>query len=45
MSRKPGRSKLVYDERTKTIKKVKFNFWKRLIWNLWKEGKNEYKIK
>ena len=30
--RKPGRSKLVFDKKTKTIKKVKLNRFERLLW-------------
>jgi len=30
--RKPGTRKLVYDKETKTIKKVRFNRFKRFIW-------------
>ena len=30
--RKPGGSKLVYDKKTKTIKKVRINVWKRFVW-------------
>ena len=30
--RKPGGSKLVYDKKTKTIRKVRINRLKRLLW-------------
>lgn len=33
-ARKPGGSKLVYDKKTRTIKKVKINRVKRLLWTL-----------
>jgi len=30
--RKPGGSKLVYDRKTRTIKKIRINRWKRFLW-------------
>lgn len=34
VERKPGRTKLEYNKKTKTIKKVRINFWKCLLWDL-----------
>jgi hypothetical protein len=36
MERKPGGTRLVYDKQSRTIKRVRINFWKRLIWMLMK---------